>query len=272
MSRSSVSPLVDVAMSYVLEAFSDLKPYDLALLRASFDGYINHLTPKTEVSALLLKYLDNVAPLEKLDEILACAEEPAPEVPELPTNVGEDGSKIRRKTRSWNAQEDQRLLFAVHKHGLENWTLVAQFVGGGRTRSMCSQRWIRVLDPRISKSQWTPEEEQKLVKLVSVYGEKSWMRVATELGNRSDVQCRYRYMQLQKGMTAEKPEPQFIPERIQVVQSMPEVLKQETCVKFEPIQPITEHEMQLRLDEPFGLSSSFDMFASDPIFDSAFLF
>ena len=266
MSRCTVSPLVDVAISYMMESCGDLKSYDLALLRASFDGYINHITPKSELSALILKYSDNLTPLERLDEILACADEPAPEVPELPTNIGEDGSKIRRKTRSWNSQEDQRLLFAVHKHGVENWTLVAQFVGGGRTRSMCSQRWIRVLDPRISKSQWTPEEEQKLVKLVGIYGEKSWMRVATELGNRSDVQCRYRYMQIQKGMVSDKQE--VVPQAIPAIHSMPEVQK-EQCLKFEPIAPEMH---QLRLEEPFPFTSSFEIFASDPLFDSAFLF
>ena len=274
MSRSVASPLLDVAMSYVTEAAGDLKPYDTALIRAAFDGYINRGAGRAEVSSLLLQHLENTAPLDHLDEILASADEPIPEVPELPSNVGEDGNKIRRKTRSWNTHEDHRLLYAVHLYGLENWTQVAQFVGGGRTRSMCSQRWIRVLDPRISKTQWTADEEQKLVKLVSIYGEKSWMRVATELGNRSDVQCRYRYMQLQKGLPAQKADaPAFQKEQITPVASMPEVPREDRGVKFElPVQPITAHEMQLRLDEPFGLTSSFDFFGSDPLFDSAFLF
>lgn len=269
MSRPTSSPLIDVAMSFCTEVAGELTQIDVALLRASFDAYINRKAPRGDIAALLLKTIDTTGPLDHLDEILASADEPIPEVPELPSNVGEDGTKVRRKTRSWNTHEDHRLIYAVHLHGLENWTQVAQFVGGGRTRSMCSQRWIRVLDPRVSKTQWTPEEEQKLVKLVSIYGEKSWMRVATELGNRSDVQCRYRYMQLQKGLPAQKVETQTpAMERITPVASMPEVSREERSVKFDQI----EHEVQLRLDEPFGFSSSFDFFGSDPLFDAPFLF
>ena len=85
----------------------------------------------------------------------------------------------------------------VHLCG-ENWNDVAEFVGGGRTRSQCSQRWYRVIDPRITKEHWTPEEEKKLLDLVQKYGEKSWIKVAAEMVGRSDVQCRYKYRKMQK--------------------------------------------------------------------------
>jgi hypothetical protein len=123
------------------------------------------------------------------------------EVPEepLPGNSEEivEGC-LRHKTKQWTAVEDARLLAGIRKHGLENWSSVARFVGSGRSRSQCSQRWQRGLDPRISRSPWTAREDTILRSLVAQYGEKSWIRVSTELWNRSDVQCRYRYMQLQK--------------------------------------------------------------------------
>jgi hypothetical protein len=91
------------------------------------------------------------------------------------------------------------------------WSNVAQFVGNERTRSQSSQRWIRVLDPKISKQQWLPEEDERLVKLVGQYGEKAWTKVAGGMKNRSDVQCRYRCMHLkkcqEKGRAAEGPAP-----------------------------------------------------------------
>ena len=73
---------------------------------------------------------------------------------------------------------------------------MAQFVGNSRTKAQCCQRWSRGLDPKISKIQWTREEDQKLLDLVAQYGQKSWTKIAAEFGNRCDVQCRYRYKQL----------------------------------------------------------------------------
>ena len=94
--------------------------------------------------------------------------------------------------------EDQRLLAGVWKFGLNNWPLVARFVGNGRTRNQCSQRWNRGLNPVLFKGPWTEEEDEKLVALVKEFGEKSWKRIASVLGNRSDVQCRYHFQQIQK--------------------------------------------------------------------------
>lgn len=106
----------------------------------------------------------------------------------------------RKKTRSWTEYEDQRLLAGIHKFGTDNWVSVAAFVGNGRTRAQCSQRWTRGLDPRISKDKWSPEDEESLMRLVIQYGTKSWTRIAQEIGNRSDVQCRYHYKQMKQEM------------------------------------------------------------------------
>ena len=106
--------------------------------------------------------------------------------------------KERRKTRQWNESEDNRLLMGVRLFGIDNWNAIAKYVGNGRLRSQCMQRWSRGLDPRISKKQWTKEEEEKLLRLVSEYKDRSWTRISAHFGNRSDVQCRYKYIQLQR--------------------------------------------------------------------------
>ena len=104
----------------------------------------------------------------------------------------------RQKSKKWTPDEDQKLVEAVHKFGTSNWTAVSETVGNGRTSSQCSQRWNRVIDPRITKTNWTKEEEEKLLQSVAKYGEKSWTRVAQEFGNRSDVQCRFKYHHIKK--------------------------------------------------------------------------
>ncbi|KAH0786127.1 Myb-like DNA-binding domain containing protein [Histomonas meleagridis] len=105
---------------------------------------------------------------------------------------------FRKKSKAWAPEEDERLITGIQLHGYDNWSMVANYVGGGRTRAQCSQRWHRVLDPKIDKSNWSKEEEEKLIETVKTFGNKSWTRVSSEMGNRSDVQCRFRYRFLQK--------------------------------------------------------------------------
>jgi hypothetical protein len=99
----------------------------------------------------------------------------------------------RRKANRWSSEEDERLVNAVRANGTEDWTLIAASVGGGRTRAQCAQRWNRGLDPKISKANWSREEELKLIGAVEFHGARAWTKVAGDLGNRSDVQCRFRY-------------------------------------------------------------------------------
>jgi hypothetical protein len=104
---------------------------------------------------------------------------------------------MRRAAIRWSPDDDAKLIAAVQLHGTDNWGRVAQAVGG-RTRGQCSQRWNRGLDPKLNKENWCEEEEQKLIDAVGIHGTKAWIKVAAEMGNRSDVQCRFRYLFLCK--------------------------------------------------------------------------
>lgn len=107
-------------------------------------------------------------------------------------------STTKKKCQNWSTAEDDRLICGIIRFGFDNWTTIANFVGNNRTRSQCNQRWARGLDPHISRDQWTSEESQKLINLVQVHGEKSWTHIASVMGNRSDIQCRYHFYQLTK--------------------------------------------------------------------------
>lgn len=84
------------------------------------------------------------------------------------------------------------------RFGLDNWSKVSKFVGNNRTRGQCSQRWSRGLNPSISRVEWNPKEDSMLMNYVKIHGNKRWSKISSLLGNRSDVQCRYRYKQLIK--------------------------------------------------------------------------
>ena len=117
---------------------------------------------------------------------------------EFSDSLGAVSSSGRKRARPWNADEDRRLLAGILRNGTDSWSAVSEIVGETRTRAQCSQRWFRGLDPRISKKRWSPEEDKKLIDFVEEFGETAWAKIASSMGNRSDVQCRYHYQQLKK--------------------------------------------------------------------------
>lgn len=112
----------------------------------------------------------------------------------------------RAKSIRWTQEEDNLLLAAVQEYGNTNWGAVASKVGNNRTKAQCSQRFNRVLNPKNSKANWSPEEEERLLQIVAQVGNKAWTRVATQLGNRSDVQCRFKYNYIMKKLGKHNPE------------------------------------------------------------------
>jgi hypothetical protein len=133
-------------------------------------------------------------PIDRIQDVLNVPSDPLPPAPKGPCPDG----VVRKKTENWSEYESLRLLAGIHKFGLGAWGTIARFVGNSRTKAQCCQRWSRGLDPRLSKGHWTRTEDQKLEALVARFGPKAWTRISAEFGNRSDVQCRYRFRQLKR--------------------------------------------------------------------------
>jgi hypothetical protein len=186
-------PLLDVAMLYVDEATRAPLPPDVSSqIRASFKQVILG-SPPDDLMRLLVTHLASADPLDRISAILAVPSEPPLAPPEEPS---ESPASLRRKPRPWTASEDVRLLAGIHRFGLNDWATIAHFVGGGRQRSQCVQRWTRGLDPRLAKTPWTPEEERKLLIVMRELGHTAWTRISAAMGDRSDTQCRYHFSQM----------------------------------------------------------------------------
>jgi hypothetical protein len=208
------SPLIALSESYILEACADISPQLLAELRQIVEHFLSHILTYDRASVIFLDKIQTDIPLRRISGILSVPETPIPSGWDQSTpyfQLPKPSTSSRKKSRPWTEYEDQRLFCAVHNHGLDHWGEVSGFVGNGRTRAQCSQRWFRGLDPRISRVLWTPEEEQKLLSLVRVHGKHAWMKIATELGTRSDSQCRYHYHHMIK----DKP----LPEDLRITES-----------------------------------------------------
>ena len=193
------NPIIAVGMSIIREStyevITDPSEYE-QVLKDFLDGKIT----RADASSFLLERTKSCKAIDRLAEILAVDENPLPPSNEqffAPLHASYRGQIApRKKARPWTEAEDTRLLAGIYRFGLDAWGPVTEFVGSGRSRAQCSQRWFRGLDPRISKVLWTEEEERKLIETVQQYGDHSWTRVANILGNRSDAQCRYHYYQL----------------------------------------------------------------------------
>jgi len=109
------------------------------------------------------------------------------------TRVRKSVSKgLRNPPNKWTKEESQRLIQLVNDYGDKSWKKIAEHVGGGKTGAQCAQHWKRVLCPVIRKGSWDDTEELKLFQLVEKYGQ-SWKNIASEIGTRTDIQCRYQY-------------------------------------------------------------------------------
>ena len=162
-----------------------------------FKDYLQNRIDYDQACAIMNDMIGKSDPITKIRTIIELPPTPLPDVDtEFQDSEAGSNKSSRKKTRTWSVLEDNRLLAGVYHYGTENWKAVSSFLGSGRNRAQCSQRWTRCLNPHISKKNWTDEENQQLEKLVEEYGDKAWTKISAIMGNRSDVQCRYHYKQL----------------------------------------------------------------------------
>uniref|UniRef100_A0A3Q1FRC8 V-myb avian myeloblastosis viral oncogene homolog-like 2b n=1 Tax=Acanthochromis polyacanthus TaxID=80966 RepID=A0A3Q1FRC8_9TELE len=100
-----------------------------------------------------------------------------------------DGGKLKVK---WTQEEDDLLKALVQKLGPNDWKYIASNIPN-HTEHQCQHRWFKVLDPELVKGPWTKEEDEKVIELVNLYGNKQWAMVAKHLKGRLGKQCRERW-------------------------------------------------------------------------------
>lgn len=193
--------MVDLAVSDVEDSMNDLSKEMKEKLQNLFTSYVYEEISYEKCRQSLLSLIGRDDSLSRIKEIMMIPDDPIPfdEEQEQNNRKYDFRMSVRKKNHTWTSFEDQRLLAGVARYGIENWKNIADFVGNGRTRSQCSQRWLRCLNPKISKKSWTNDEDKQLKELVETHGNKSWTKIASIMGNRSDVQCRYHYNHLMEG-------------------------------------------------------------------------
>ncbi|GLJ18424.1 hypothetical protein SUGI_0326480 [Cryptomeria japonica] len=89
------------------------------------------------------------------------------------------------KRGQWTPEEDAKLVSYISQHGTRNWRLIPKNAGLQRCGKSCRLRWTNYLRPDLKHGEFTDNEEQTIVKLHSVVGNR-WSLIAAQLPGRTD--------------------------------------------------------------------------------------
>ncbi|KAG9157826.1 hypothetical protein Leryth_000025 [Lithospermum erythrorhizon] len=89
------------------------------------------------------------------------------------------------KKGPWTPEEDQKLIDYIGKHGYGNWRTLPKNAGLQRCGKSCRLRWTNYLRPDIKRGRFSFEEEETIIQLHSILGNK-WSAIAARLPGRTD--------------------------------------------------------------------------------------
>ncbi|XP_070048282.1 transcription factor MYB41-like [Nicotiana tomentosiformis] len=96
------------------------------------------------------------------------------------------------KKGPWTEDEDEKLIDYIKKNGHTNWQLIPKKAGLKRCGKSCRLRWNNYLRPDIKRGGFSDEEEEIIINLHSVLGNK-WSRIANHLPGRTDNEIKNFY-------------------------------------------------------------------------------
>ncbi|CAA2984704.1 transcription factor MYB102-like [Olea europaea subsp. europaea] len=85
----------------------------------------------------------------------------------------------------WTTEEDQKLIDYIQKNGYGNWRTLPKNAGLQRCGKSCRLRWTNYLRPDIKRGRFSFEEEEVIIQLHSILGNK-WSVIAASLPGRTD--------------------------------------------------------------------------------------
>ncbi|KAL2346045.1 hypothetical protein Fmac_000045 [Flemingia macrophylla] len=93
--------------------------------------------------------------------------------------------KAHTNKGAWTKEEDDRLVAYIRAHGEGCWRSLPKAAGLLRCGKSCRLRWINYLRPDLKRGNFTQEEDELIIKLHSLLGNK-WSLIAGRLPGRTD--------------------------------------------------------------------------------------
>ncbi|KAI3440978.1 uncharacterized protein J3R85_003024 [Psidium guajava] len=101
--------------------------------------------------------------------------------------MGRHSCCYKQKLRKglWSPEEDEKLLRYITQYGHGCWSSVPKLAGLQRCGKSCRLRWINYLRPDLKRGTFSQEEEDLIIELHSVLGNR-WSQIAAQLPGRTD--------------------------------------------------------------------------------------
>ncbi|KAG8364403.1 hypothetical protein BUALT_Bualt19G0125200 [Buddleja alternifolia] len=93
--------------------------------------------------------------------------------------------KAHTNKGAWTKEEDDRLIAYIRAHGEGCWRSLPKAAGLLRCGKSCRLRWINYLRPDLKRGNFTDQEDELIIKLHSLLGNK-WSLIAGRLPGRTD--------------------------------------------------------------------------------------
>ncbi|CAL9110230.1 myb-related protein 308-like [Musa acuminata AAA Group] len=93
--------------------------------------------------------------------------------------------KAHTNRGAWTKEEDQLLIAYIKAHGEGCWRSLPRAAGLLRCGKSCRLRWINYLRPDLKRGNFTEEEDELIIKLHGLLGNK-WSVIAGQLPGRTD--------------------------------------------------------------------------------------
>uniref|UniRef100_A0ACD5ZJF7 Uncharacterized protein n=1 Tax=Avena sativa TaxID=4498 RepID=A0ACD5ZJF7_AVESA len=93
--------------------------------------------------------------------------------------------KMGLKRGPWTEEEDRVLVAHIERHGHSNWRALPKQAGLLRCGKSCRLRWINYLRPDVKRGNFTGEEEDAIIHLHAMLGNR-WSMIAAKLPGRTD--------------------------------------------------------------------------------------
>ncbi|XP_039120964.1 myb-related protein 308-like [Dioscorea cayenensis subsp. rotundata] len=93
--------------------------------------------------------------------------------------------KAHTNKGAWTKEEDEKLISHIKVHGEGCWRSLPKAAGLLRCGKSCRLRWINYLRPDLKRGNFSGEEDELIIKLHSLLGNK-WSIIASRLPGRTD--------------------------------------------------------------------------------------
>ncbi|XP_021668428.2 transcription factor MYB92-like [Hevea brasiliensis] len=152
------------------------------------------------------------------------------------------------KKGPWTPEEDQKLVKYIQKHGHSSWRALPKLAGLNRCGKSCRLRWTNYLRPDIKRGKFSQEEEQTILNLHSVLGNK-WSAIASHLPGRTDNEIKnFWNTHLKKKLIQMGFDPMTHRPRTDILSTLPHLIAQANLKELIDHRSVEEHAMRLQAE------------------------